>query len=278
MNKFISKKILPSLLTAILSFSCFSCTFALKTNHKEDISSGKTATESFGSKVSKRIKKIISNPKFYVPATIIGALSTPSIYSNIKYSKPRDITNIQGETDEEIGRYGPFDYKLEDATAYMTEDTKNRLENKVNEILEQMHSADCDTNLKKAIYLHNYICSHCSFDVGEAVDFFTRTHRFGGENCRNATGCLTEHKAVCVGISKTYALLLNKVGIECKCMDGVSYGMNHTWNIVKIDGAWRQVDLTWDLLFKALHGKYRWFMLSKEEMGWDHKPYVSQIT
>lgn len=268
MNKFILKTLLPSFLGTILSLSCFSCAFATPPNQKGSANNDKVATESFGSKVSKRFKKIISNPKFYVPATIIGALSTPSIYSHIKYSKPRDITHVQGETDEEIARYITYD------VAQNIPDTE--LESKITEIIQQMHSANCNTNLEKAIYLHDYICSHCSFDMGEAVDFFTRTHRFGGENCRNATGCLLKHKAVCVGISETYALLLNKAGIECKCICGVSYGMDHTWNVVKIGEAWWQVDLTWDLLFKPLHGKYRWFMLSKEEMGWDHKPDIRQ--
>lgn len=200
-----------------------------------------------------------------MPATIISA---PIIYSHIRYSTPRDITNIRGETDEEIDRYITY------TVSQNTQDTE--LESKITEIIQQMSSANCDTDLKKATYLHNYICSHCSFDMGEAVDFFTRTHRFGGENCRSSSGCLLEHRAVCVGISRAFALLLGRIGIECKCMGGVSYGVDHTWNVVKIGEAWWQVDLTWDLLFKPLHGKYRWFMLSKEEMGWDHKPDIRQ--
>lgn len=86
-----------------------------------------------------------------MPATIIGALSTPSIYSHIRYSRPRDIANVRGETDEEIDRYITY------TVSQNTQDTE--LESKITEIIQQMSSANCDTDLKRlhiciTIYAH----------------------------------------------------------------------------------------------------------------------------
>lgn len=113
--------------------------------------------------------------------------------------------------------------------------------------------------------------------MGRAIDFFANTNRFRGKGCHYESGCLLYNRAVCSGISQAYALLLNRAGVECKCISGVSYGMDHAWNIVKIGKYWYHVDLTWDLLFKAAHGKYAWFMCTDQEIRKDHSDYTSRV-
>lgn len=59
-------------------------------------------------------------------------------------------------------------------------------------------------------------------------------------------GVFTDHRAVCDGISKAFALLCNIEGIPCVQVSGkmVKNGVGHAWNKVKIDGEWYVVDAT----------------------------------
>ncbi|MDD5793663.1 hypothetical protein ACTNDG_03240 [Clostridium sp. HCP1S3_B4] len=41
-------------------------------------------------------------------------------------------------------------------------------------------------------------------------------------------------------------ILLNSVGIDCNIIN--SNNLNHVWNIVKIDGEYYQLDVTWYLM------------------------------
>ena len=62
-----------------------------------------------------------------------------------------------------------------------------------------------------------------------------------------AYGCLEDGCAVCEGYSCAAKLLLNEFGVECQievgdCIDGGG----HAWNLVKVDGNWYQLDVTWN--------------------------------
>lgn len=51
--------------------------------------------------------------------------------------------------------------------------------------------------------------------------------------------------AVCDGYSRAAKLLLNEFGIECDIVIGDAGG-GHAWNLVKLDGNWYQMDVTWN--------------------------------
>lgn len=86
MDNFTLKRILPSFLSLSLIFSLVP---AGATNSKnKDEKNQKTSSERL---FSKAIKKVTSHPKTSIFVAVLAALSAPMIYSNIKYSKPRDI-------------------------------------------------------------------------------------------------------------------------------------------------------------------------------------------
>lgn len=62
----------------------------------------------------------------------------------------------------------------------------------------------------------------------------------------NAYGALVNGKAVCEGYAKAFQYLLQRVGIQSFMVTGTGKGGNHAWNIVRIDGRYYNVDLTWD--------------------------------
>lgn len=58
-------------------------------------------------------------------------------------------------------------------------------------------------------------------------------------------GVLKYHSAICVGNATTFKLFMDLLGIDCKIIHSVAEG-EHAWNLVKIDGDWYHVDVTFD--------------------------------
>lgn len=274
-------------LSLISSYTpCFSAEACTKS--KVDNSKSQSTWQKIKSTVTdtEKIKSFIANNKFVVPAAIsaviLGALASPCIYSNIKYSKPRNPIekNIKGETDDRVDTYTCL-YSTNYSEYIANEHCKNNEEianhrkeigPKVDEILKEMDKNGCKTDYEKALFLHDYIYKHCKYDYGLAMKLFT--HRKPNSNSSTRPnephGCLLDGNAICGGISEAYALLLQTAGIPCKVIYGPFMGSGHVWNIVKINGQWYHVDVTFDLWFTAFHGKYSWFMLTEKEITKDH--------
>lgn len=84
---------------------------------------------------------------------------------------------------------------------------------------------------------------------------------------------------------------MNRAGVDCRTISGAANedclviklskvldsNLNHAWNIIKINGEWRHVDVTWDLpcaWYKKCvlrGGKYGYFLLTNEEIQEDHR-------
>lgn len=86
------------------------------------------------------------------------------------------------------------------------------------------------TDLEKALYAHEFLAETCSYDD-------SRTKH-------SAYDAIVNHSAVCSGYAEAYADLMRRLGIECTFVG--SGKLNHVWNMVKIDGCWYHVDVTWD--------------------------------
>ncbi len=55
---------------------------------------------------------------------------------------------------------------------------------------------------------------------------------------------LVDKTALCQGYSYAFQYLIEQLGLECQIV--TSDAMNHMWNMVKIDGFWYHVDVTWN--------------------------------
>lgn len=95
---------------------------------------------------------------------------------------------------------------------------------------------DTMTDLQKALVIHDYICDKATYPY-DAVDN-------DNSNYHSAYGFFYDQKIVCAGYALAYSHLLHRLGIECEYV--TSSAMMHAWNIVKIDGEWYNVDLTFD--------------------------------
>mgnify|MGYP002855725367 CR=1 FL=1 len=99
---------------------------------------------------------------------------------------------------------------------------------------------------EKALYLHDYLCSHCEYDY--KILYLSSSAVVTPGKCRNDTftpyGALVKKKAVCSGYARAYGMLCQKVGIPSKYV--ASQSMNHAWNLVKLNKKWYHTDVTYD--------------------------------
>lgn len=131
------------------------------------------------------------------------------------------------------------------------------------------------TDLEKILALHNYLTLHCEYDyesyqkllAGETYD----------KVCHSAYGALVNGTPVCSGYALAYKYLLNQLGIECYYV--TSDSMNHAWNMIKLDGKYYHIDVTWDdpVTDKFGYSRYDYFLISDKTIAdstHEHKDWV----
>ncbi len=109
-------------------------------------------------------------------------------------------------------------------------------------IAEAMAAAPAD-RAAAAVYFHDWIINRTRYASELAGDAGTMR---GSEYGFNIDGVFLMGEAVCEGYTKAYKLLCDRAGIECVSVYGVARDENHSWNYIKLDGAWYLVDVTWD--------------------------------
>lgn len=120
--------------------------------------------------------------------------------------------------------------------AYNTTLNASAWQNGANAALAVVNESMSD--LQKAIALHDYLAVNCEYDK-ENLDANTLP-----QEVFTTYGVFVNRSAVCQGYALAYKYLLNQVGIECHMV--TSDAMNHAWNLIKLDGQYYQVDVTWD--------------------------------
>lgn len=94
------------------------------------------------------------------------------------------------------------------------------------------------SDLQKAIALHDYLTVNCEYDQENLKNGSVP------ETSHSTYGVFADRIAVCDGYALSYKYLLSRVGIDCYMV--TSDEINHAWNLIKLDGQYYQVDVTWD--------------------------------
>ena len=123
--------------------------------------------------------------------------------------------------------YSYTEFTIKDDTAHPT------LEEKAQEIVNECKAS---TKWQTALNLHDWLTHHAYYDA--SLD----TH---------GADILFLGYGVCDSYSKAYELLCKTAGIPVER----TFGPNHAWNTVKLDGKWYQVDTTWDDPGDAMPGQ-----------------------
>lgn len=108
---------------------------------------------------------------------------------------------------------------------------------------------------EREMLLHDRLAKSITYDLNE-------------EYAHNAYGALVNGRAVCDGYTQAFQYLLQRVGIQSFMVTGAGNGGNHAWNIVRIDGKYYNVDLTWDDQESDTFHAY--FNLTDERIKEDH--------
>lgn len=98
----------------------------------------------------------------------------------------------------------------------------------VNDAVDLCRQETDGSEYDMALWLHDWTLDQLEYD-----------HSL---NWCSAESGLTRHQGTCESYQRIYSKLLDAAGIT----NGRVTGNGHTWNAVKIDGKWCQMDLTWD--------------------------------
>ena len=119
-------------------------------------------------------------------------------------------------------------YQLTDENKQKIRQQQAILEQKLTEIMQEVRSDWSD--LTKIMYLHDYLAVHCEYD--QSFKFY------------DAYRMLIDGTSVCQGYTLAYRLLLDRAGVTSSWVQSDS--LKHVWSLVRIDGSWYHVDVTWD--------------------------------
>lgn len=96
----------------------------------------------------------------------------------------------------------------------------------------------------------------------------------GGKSAATAYGAIELGMCICQGYSTGFEYLCRKADLWFAQVSGVSQGLSHAWNLVKLDSGTYHVDVTWadaddNKLLDA--GWQSYFMLTQDEILVDHE-------
>ena len=115
--------------------------------------------------------------------------------------------------------------------AEQREEVRSRLEEAADACIGRIPEEASDYEKIKAVY--EYLI--------DTVDYAR-----GVPNNQNIQSALLDRQSVCAGYAKAFQYILHRMGMFCTYVTGkTTNGDDHAWNIVRIDGQYYNVDVTW---------------------------------
>ena len=185
------------------------------------------------------------------------------LYRKLEREDPIGVSGIYGWSYRSegnvnyIGLYYSFDI---DELRQMKKDTVTLLKQAKNNIHPKSNS-DYDI----AVAVNDYLCDTVYYPPNEPYEPVTHT----------AYGAFKNGCAVCEGYACAAKLLLNEFGVESDIEMGMCRnGGGHAWNLVKVDGNWYQMDVTWN---DPSPDRHTYFLVTDDYMkmsrSWDESDY-----
>lgn len=134
-----------------------------------------------------------------------------------------------------------------------------KLEKNVDKILNGLKPGL--TEFERELYIHDSIVNLSVYSTG------VKSLSDGWRHFASV-GLINDGTAVCEGYAKGTQLLLSYAGIECTLINGKSKNELHMWDLVKIDGEWYHLDVTWDDVEDGT--TYKYFNLNDKYINIDH--------
>lgn len=234
--------------------------------------------------VTRFASKNLSDEELEAYNTIVNQMgqfeeTVPMIVNSEAYSKLLDIIRVEQlsyfhVTDRRSGGYDTdiqkftvvFSYRL---SAKEITEMNLEVEKAADKIIEGI-TGDM-TDYDKLKYLHDYLIKSCDSDTTD-------------EFADSIYGALIRKKAHCEGYSKAFSYLCNRIGVENTIVTGMTTDY-HMWNMVKLDGNWYHVDVTWDKPNDTAINQmypdtvlYQYFMVNDAVIENDHTIFNKFVT
>lgn len=131
----------------------------------------------------------------------------------------------------------------------------------LNEIVA--YTARSSTTIGKLALANDYFCTHFQYDLTYSI--------------YSADELFSKKTGVCQAYMLGYRAVLNRLGISSAAV--TSDSMNHTWNLVLLEGSWYHIDVTWNDPSNAWLVGHDYFLLSDNGMlNSKHNDWVSPYT
>lgn len=123
----------------------------------------------------------------------------------------------------------------------------------------------------KELFIHDFLVSNVKYD------------KLKKEYSHEIIGALGNGVAVCEGIAKAVKVLCDELGIWCivvlsEANPGKGIKYRHAWNLIKIDGQFYHLDVTFDnTLSKEDTVRYDYVNLSDKQIFRDHEPSIYKL-
>lgn len=147
------------------------------------------------------------------------------------------------------------------AIAEVSDEARPSVTQIVNNAVAQCYAETTGSEYDVALWLHDWTLDQLDYD-----------HSL---NWCSAESGLTRGQGTCESYQRIYAKLLNAAGIA----NGRMEGNGHTWNAVRTDGKWCQMDLTWDDTSDNWYGdldqRHLYFGLTDELMAIAHSDHAA---
>lgn len=167
---------------------------------------------------------------YRIDSGIIESLQLEPYIKGSDYYVPSGITFEDGESILYFGGETPF------TDARAVEAGIAKVNEKVQECLDA--TANCVTDYEKIKVIHDWLANHIDYD-----------YNYYDQSLYSA---LVNGKAVCAGYVTAFDYIAQKAGITTIQVAGMGIGKigedgeNHGWNLVKLEGNWYGLDITWD--------------------------------
>ena len=151
--------------------------------------------------------------------------------------------------------------KVKEVQCQVPFDAKEKME-QVDKIVSNIISKSGNSSVDKVKYFYDWIVENTEYDITE--------------NSQDMTSVFLDGKSVCAGYSKAFQYLCQKSNITCAYVSGTTKENTlHAWNLVKLNGKYYWVDVTWgDPVFAEIQESkvnYNYYLVSDKDLLGNHK-------
>ena len=150
------------------------------------------------------------------------------------------------------------------ASFYTTAEQESRVSSAIVSAMKELDLFN-KSDYEKVRAIHDYICARVSYDKKNENNSAYKLKY-------SAYAALINGKTVCQGYASLFYRMALEADVDCRIISGKanngSITGDHSWNIVKVNGKYYNLDVTWD----DESGSDKYFLVGKDGFG-DHYPF-----